>query len=77
MKTLKVSDEVYRMLMDLKIVLEAKTGHPVSFDRVIRHMINATMTHPNIEYRSVILGEDFEIKRLRRDGYRSRPRRGF
>jgi hypothetical protein len=75
MKTLKVSDEVYKTLMDMKIILEAKFARPVSFDGVIRHLINATMTHPDIEYRSAVLNESMGIEVVRNDERTSRRRR--
>jgi predicted CopG family antitoxin len=68
MKTLKVSDEVYRELMNLKIILEAKLKRPVSFDGVLRHMLEATITHPNIEFRSALLGEGLGVEVVRREG---------
>jgi predicted CopG family antitoxin len=88
MKTLKVSDEVYRELMNLRIILEAKLRYPVSFDAVIRHMLEATRTHPDIEFRSALLGEGLDVEVVRqgksaeragevkRGGRRSRRRKG-
>ena len=88
MRTLKVSDEVYGELMNLKIILEAKLKRPVSFNDVIMHMLVATKTHPDIEFRSALLGEglDVEVVRRKKDaeragevkrgGRRSRRRRG-
>ena len=68
MKTLKVSDEVYRELMNLRIILEAKLRYPVSFDAVIRHMLEATRTHPDIEFRSALLGEGLGVEVVRQEG---------
>lgn len=88
MKTLKVSDEVYGELMNLKIILEAKLKRPVSFNDVIMHMLVATKTHPDIEFRSALLGEGLGVEvvrqegdekratEVRRGGRRSRRRRG-
>jgi predicted CopG family antitoxin len=68
MKTLKVSDEVYGELMNLKIILEAKLKRPVSFNDVIMHMLVATKTHPDIEFRSALLGEGLGVEVVRREG---------
>ena len=68
MKTLKVSDEVYGELMNLKIILEAKFKRPVSFNDVIRHMLHATITHPDIELRSALLGEGLGVEVVRQEG---------
>ena len=72
MKTLKVSDEVYGELMNLKIILEAKFKRPVSFDAVIRHMLHATTTHPDIELRSALLGEGLGVEVVRQEGNEKR-----
>jgi predicted CopG family antitoxin len=68
MKTLKVSKEVYGELMNLKIILEAKLKRPVSFNDVIMHMLVATKTHPDIEFRSALLGEGLGVEVVRQEG---------
>jgi predicted CopG family antitoxin len=68
MKTLKVSDEIYRELMNLRIILEAKHKYPVSFDGVLRHLLEALQTHPDVEFRSALLGEGLGVEVVGREG---------
>jgi predicted CopG family antitoxin len=67
MRTLKVSEEVYGELMNLKIILEAKLKRPVSFNDVVMHMLVATKTHPDIEFRSALLGEGLGVEVVRQE----------
>jgi hypothetical protein len=56
--------------MDVKIVLEAKLGRPVSFDGVLRHLLEALQTHPDVGVRSAELGEGLGVERVTRGSRR-------
>jgi hypothetical protein len=70
LRSLKVGDDTYRALMDVKIVLEAKLGRPVSFDGVLRHLLEALQTHPDVGVRSAELDEGLEVERVTRGSRR-------